>query len=94
MDFEWDDSKAESNFKKHQVRFSEAVTVWMDENSLEMFDPDHSKDEDRWIRLGYSTHARILGVVYCKKLRVRKSGSFLQEKLYRKNKSNTIRGDL
>lgn len=68
MDFEWDDDKAESNFKKHQVRFSEAVTVWMDQNSLEMFDPDHSKDEDRWIRLGYSTHERILVVVYCEKI--------------------------
>ena len=68
MDFEWDDDKAERNFKKHGVRFSEAATVWLDENALEMFDPDHSEDEDRWIRLGYSAHARALVIVYCEKI--------------------------
>jgi len=68
MDFEWDDNKADSNFKKHGVRFSEAVTVWTDESALEMHDPDHSDDEDRWIRLGYSNQTRILVVVFCEKV--------------------------
>lgn len=27
VDFEWDDTKADGNFKKHGIRFSEAVTV-------------------------------------------------------------------
>lgn len=68
MEFEWDDEKAESNFKKHGIRFSEAVTVWSDDSALEMHDPDHSDDEDRWVRLGYSTRTRILVVVFCEKV--------------------------
>ena len=68
MEFEWNDEKAERNFKKHGVRFSEAVSVWFDEAALEMHDPDHSDDEDRWVRLGYSTRARVLVVVYCERV--------------------------
>ena len=67
MDFEWDDKKAESNFKKHGVRFSEAVTIWRDDGAVEMHDPEHSRNEERWIRLGYSNRAKMLVVVYCEK---------------------------
>ncbi len=68
MDFEWDDAKAESNFKKHGVRFSDAVTIWQDESALEIPDPDHSEDEERWIRLGISRKANVLVVVYCERV--------------------------
>ena len=30
INFEWDDAKAASNFKKHRVTFDEAVTVFGD----------------------------------------------------------------
>lgn len=62
--FEWDDRKAEINFSKHRVQFSEAATVWCDDNSLEMPDLLHVLGEDRWIRLGYSRNAQLLVVVY------------------------------
>lgn len=52
MEFQWDDTKADSNFRKHGVRFSEAATVWFDGDSLERLDPHHSAYEERWIRLG------------------------------------------
>lgn len=68
MDFEWDDAKAESNYKKHGVRFSEAVTIWLDEASLEVADPEHSDNEERWIRLGVSRKSNLLIVVYCEKV--------------------------
>jgi uncharacterized DUF497 family protein len=68
MEFEWDDSKAETNFQKHGVRFSEAATIWQDEHSLEIPDPEHSKQEDRWIRLGISRNANVLVVVYVEKI--------------------------
>lgn len=68
MDFEWDDAKAESNYRKHKVRFSEAVTVWLDDSALEIPDPDHSENEERWIRLGISQNANVLVVVYCEKI--------------------------
>lgn len=69
QEFEWDDSKAESNFKKHGVRFTEATTVWLDESGLEILDLEHStSSEERWIRMGYSNRTRVLVVIYCEKV--------------------------
>ncbi|HMN68632.1 MAG TPA: BrnT family toxin [Bdellovibrionales bacterium] len=68
MEFEWDDTKADSNYKKHGVRFSEAVTVWLDDAALEIPDPDHARHEERWIRIGLSRSARALVVVYVEKV--------------------------
>jgi uncharacterized DUF497 family protein len=50
--FEWDRHKAQLNHKKHGVRFEEAATVFKDPKALTIFDPDHSKTEDRWITMG------------------------------------------
>jgi uncharacterized protein len=60
MDFEWDDSKAEANERKHGVSFVEAMTVLADPLSLTGFDPDHSGDEDRYITMGLSAVGRLL----------------------------------
>ncbi len=68
VEFEWDDLKAESNYKKHGVRFTEAATVWSDDSSVEMSDPDHSEKEERWVRLGLSQNIRVLVVVYVEKV--------------------------
>lgn len=68
MEFEWDDAKAKANYKKHGVRFAEAASIWFDAKSLEIPDPEHSKDEDRWIRIGISLHLRALVVVYIEKV--------------------------
>ncbi|WP_374030125.1 BrnT family toxin [Bdellovibrio bacteriovorus] len=67
MYFEWDNDKADSNFKKHGVRFSEASSVFHDLNALEIFDPDNSSSEERWIRLGRSSKSRLIVVVYCER---------------------------
>jgi len=63
--FSWDENKAQSNLKKHQISFKEAQTVFDDENARLIFDPDHSQDEDRFILLGYSCTSKILTVVHC-----------------------------
>jgi len=47
MRFEWDGTKAESNFKKHGVSFDEAVTVFYDPLAATFGDPDHSQEESR-----------------------------------------------
>jgi uncharacterized protein len=60
MDFEWDDTKAESNERKHGVSFGEAVTVFADPLSLTGYDPGHSDDEDRFITMGTSAAGRLL----------------------------------
>jgi uncharacterized DUF497 family protein len=69
--FSWDARKARQNIKKHKVSFEEASTVFYDENAIEYFDPDHSKNEDRFLMLGLGWRLRIIVVCYC----VRKQGS-------------------
>ncbi|MCX5794499.1 MAG: BrnT family toxin [Elusimicrobia bacterium] len=66
--FEWDETKNRENIKKHGVSFEEAHTVFLDENALRFFDPDHSQDEDRFIMLGMSAKLRILVVCHCFRL--------------------------
>jgi uncharacterized DUF497 family protein len=60
MDFEWDDTKAESNERKHGVSFAEAMTIFADPLSLTGFDPGHSDDEDCYITMGTSATGRLL----------------------------------
>ncbi len=63
--FEWDERKNRDNLRKHRVSFEEARTVFLDENALRFFDPDHSEDEDRFIMLGMSIVLRVLVVCHC-----------------------------
>jgi uncharacterized DUF497 family protein len=63
--FEWDEDKNRENIKKHGVSFQEAQTVFLDENAMRFFDPDHSRDEDRFIMLGMSFKLRVLVVCHC-----------------------------
>ena len=65
MEFEWDENKAQINKKKHGVSFEEAATVFDDADALQIFDPDHSESEDRFILLGMSAILRILVVCHC-----------------------------
>ncbi len=65
MKFEWDERKNQENKRKHKVSFEEAQTVFLDENAIRFFDPDHSRDEDRFIMLGMSFTLRVLVVCHC-----------------------------
>ena len=40
-------------------------TVFYDEEALVMDDPDHSKEEERFIILGLSSKAKLLVVCHC-----------------------------
>ncbi len=62
MEFEWDSEKAESNRKKHRVRFAEAETVFKDDSLLTIF--DETSDEERYIAIGVGSSGEILYVVY------------------------------
>ena len=59
---EWDDNKAELNFKKHGIRFRVAARVFLDEKRFEDYDELHSDDEDRWKVVGKVRD--ILVVIY------------------------------
>ena len=62
--FEWDERKARSNVRRHRVSFEEAQTVFFDDYSLMIDDPDHSADEHRLILLGLSSSLRVLAVCH------------------------------
>ena len=64
MEFEWDITKAAANLEKHGVSFSEAATVFNDDLSLTVPDPDHSFDEERLITIGISNERRILIIAH------------------------------
>ena len=63
--FEWDENKATANKLKHKGSFEEAQTVFLDENAIRFFDPDHSEEEDRFLMLGMSFTLRTLVVCHC-----------------------------
>lgn len=62
--FDWDQSKAESNFRKHGISFDDAMTVFLDRSAITIFDEDHSDAEDRWITLGEAVGPKLLPVVH------------------------------
>lgn len=52
MKFEWDEEKNLINKKKHNISFETAAYVFQDENYIEMYDFEHSFEEDRYIAIG------------------------------------------
>ena len=65
--FEWDPEKADANLQKHGVSFDEASTVFGDPLSLQMPDPDHSADEERYLVLGMSAQHKLLVVAFAER---------------------------
>ncbi len=64
MDIEWDEAKAAANFEKHGVSLADAATVFGDPLYVDFYDPDHSSDENRYLKIGASKEGRILIVSY------------------------------
>ena len=52
MKFEWDEDKNTINKEKHKISFETAAYVFDDPYYIEMFDFEHSVDEDRSIAIG------------------------------------------
>ena len=65
LHFEWDPRKATANLLKHRISFEEAQTAFQDEGGLLLDDPDHSKEEDRFVLIGMSVALRVLLVCHC-----------------------------
>jgi hypothetical protein len=63
--FEWDRDKAAVNLEKHGVSFEEAATVFDDPLADSYQDPDHSKEEQRFLTFGFSLEGRPLVVGHC-----------------------------
>lgn len=64
MSFEWDPKKAEANFKKHGVRFSESISVFEDDHAITITDDESDPNEQRFVSIGMGAKGRVLVVVY------------------------------
>lgn len=62
--FDWDESKAESNLRKHGVSFEEAATVFDDPLAGLLADERHFEGEQRHIVVGHSWRGRLLLVSF------------------------------
>ena len=62
MKFEWDEEKNQLNLKKHGIDFETAMLVFNDLQRIEIYDMEHSINEDRYNTIGMVND--ILFVVY------------------------------
>ena len=62
MKYQWDQKKTESNYKKHGVYFSDAVSVFSDDLAITI--DDDYPNEQRFVTLGMDSFGRILVVIY------------------------------
>ena len=67
MQFQWNELKADSNFKKHGVAFAEAETVFGDSLARIFEDEEHSFEERRNGIFGRSIKNRLLLVSFAEK---------------------------
>ena len=65
MTLDWDPLKAEANFKKHGVRFSETEPVFEDDDAIVIPDDESNPFEQRFIAIGTGAKGTVLVVVYC-----------------------------
>ncbi len=64
MDFEWDVGKEEANRKRHGISFAEAKKLFTSGvDYLEIYDAEHSYEEDRFTAIGLVRRGLIV-VVY------------------------------
>lgn len=63
MGLEWDAEKAEANFRKHGVRFSEAEPVFEDDYAITIKDDESGPGEERFVSIGTGVKGRVLVVV-------------------------------
>ena len=50
--FQYDEEKNHANIIKHGISFTIAARVFLDQNRIEMYDDEHSHDEDRYNTIG------------------------------------------
>ena len=63
MDVRWDPAKAESNLRKHGIRFSDAELVLYDPVAL-TFEDARALGEQRFVTVGADARNRVVVLVY------------------------------
>ena len=62
--FEWDETKARANLRKHGVDFADAALVFEDEQAVTIEDAISAVDEQRYLTVGMDALGRVLVVAY------------------------------
>jgi len=62
VEFEWDESKARANLRKHGVDFADAATMFDDNQAVTVADDD--PEEERYVTIGMDALGRVLVVAY------------------------------
>src|SRR6185312_1543422 len=63
IEFEWDPAKAKSNERKHEIRFEDAIKVFMDPDAVFREDTAN-RGEERWQVIGIASGITVLLVVH------------------------------
>lgn len=89
--FDWDDAKAEGNYRKHGVDFETATEVFADHFALERLDPlSADYGEDRFLITGMAG-GQLVTVVYTERnetfrlISARRASKREHDDYYRKN---------
>ena len=61
--FEWDEAKADANYRKHRVTFQVAAQAFEDHHGLDLVDDRMDYGEERWLRIAL-VEGRVLSVTY------------------------------
>jgi len=59
--FEWDPHKARTNFRKHQISFTRATSVFKNPLAVSILDDEHDETEQRWVTVNGGVNLRING---------------------------------
>jgi len=65
--FEWNREKRTRNLRNHGIDFSESTEAFDDPLGRIRSDPDHSRDEHRFILIGSSKRGRVLLTVFAER---------------------------
>jgi len=91
-EFEWDDTKAAENVRRHEVSFAQAALAFSDVFAVEWIDMREDYGEERIILLGM-TGDQVLTVVYTERaeririISARRATKNEQDLYYRENAS-------
>jgi len=64
LEFEWNNAKAEANFRRHGVSFDLAKTVFKDPFAIERLDDREDYGEARFVMIGMAEGDILLFVAY------------------------------
>ena len=64
FDFEWDENKADINYKKHDLSFDDAKSVFDDYFALTVNDKLHSDFEQRYNIIGYTISGMLIALSF------------------------------